>query len=122
MRIISIATIITIAFAVLTEASGHDSDGDYKDDHKDHNDDKKSHPKQQPSKWCDRQCQEVISLAKECQKQKKSKNCLCSKEFQKELDQCRGNGCSKNYKKKNWGKYIEPLLTDCKKKNHSGYI
>lgn len=123
MKFVSIATIITIAFAVVAEAGSYDSHGDdHNDDHKDHDDDDhKSHPKEWPAKWCDRQCKEVISLGKECEKQKNPTKCLCSKQFQKELDQCRDYGCEKNYKKKNWGKYIEPFLKDCKKKNH-GYI
>ncbi|CUM54811.1 unnamed protein product [Debaryomyces tyrocola] len=120
MKFVSIATIITIAFAVVAEAGKHDGD-DHKDDHNDHDDDHKSHPKEWPAKWCDRQCKEVISLGKECEKQKNPTKCLCSKQFQKELDQCRDYGCENNYKKKNWGKFIEPFLKDCKKKNH-GYI
>lgn len=116
MKLVSIATIITLAFAVIAEAGKYDGD-DRKDDHKGHDDDHKGHS----GKWCDRQCKEVISLGKECEKQKNPTKCLCSKHFQKELDQCKDYGCENNYKKKNWGKFIEPFLKDCKKKNH-GYI
>lgn len=120
MKLLSVATAVTIVFVVFAEAGKVDHDNDHNDH--DDDDDHKNPSKEWTEKWCDRECKEVISLVKDCEKQKNSGKCLCSKHFQKELDQCRGYGCEKNYKKKNWGKYIEPFLKDCKKKNYGGYI
>ena len=42
MKVISIVTIITITFAIVTEAGNYDGDG-HKDGHKDHDEDHKNH-------------------------------------------------------------------------------